>query len=666
MITDHANRREIMALVAVTGIILALVGFLVVQDDEQDLEIDTGAGIAVADQEEVKTPTPAEERADQLRREAQGLPTGKSRKLDGRSHLHGGYGTTFRVVEKATGTGVSGAVVYFMPRKAANEIDWLWRRVETIRQRGLRLKADHWGDVRIKNFIGSALVICEHKGLYGELAIKSFHDVLTTRHELLLEPDPAVRIQVINADGKGVPGVPVALWRDNSKAHEESGGQAPRRILIWTGKTWGRQGLAMARRSLGARSSPLAQDEGWNGPLSTHLAQGGVYATFYFPPLVPDSLFEETQKAVAEESLNDASGVTRALLEQVREVRSTSLGPQCDPLELPATGSIKLVMRRDDGSLYDEPCTVWLGAFRGERGRGPGAGRRSMDFDPKLQSASDGSLPFVAEKGVVTLPFVGIDSAFNITVMPMNQSHDAVAMLIHGPSRHRETRVIDIPLGPERAEITARVRDGEGNWYTQKPLQVSLAVPGVNIFGLATKHRKLKTDAEGFFSIRVPVEFSRYPKMEIRILSTSRRPGLQPPFAAQLMTPPAPGDKRDDLILSLKTRGLICRGRVLDEKNRPLANASIVITRDPFGENRQRQGGDDRLYALTQPSEEPEIVAEITSNRQGYFTYGGYVQVGTWQLYIHHQDDATERELTLPFEPGTSNMQLKLHPVPPR
>ncbi len=665
MIAARTSRKEFIALATVATLILALVGFISWNDND-GIEIEDSQEVSLDDLNEGKVPDRAQEIADQKLRELKGLPTKLGTKVDGRSHLHGGYGATFRVVDEESGTGVSGAVVLFMPQKAASEIDWKWRREDVVRRSGRRLKADHWGDVRIQSFIGSALVICEHKGKYGELYIKSFYDVMTKKNELKIKTDPAVKIQVIDAKGRGVRGVPVALWRDNFEANLATKGRAPRRILIWTGTTYGPSGIAFARRSLGQKSSKFASDDGWDGPLAAQLSKGGIKASFYFPPLIPQTLFDELNAQRNTDTLNDASGITRALLEQVVEVNITSEGPQCRPLELPATGAIKLVLYQDDGSLYEDACVVWIGSYSGQREKGPSNSNKPIDFDPKLQSISAGSVPFMANRGVVVLPHVGLFSTFDITVMPINKSHDAVEMVVNGPTQARQIRTIAVPLGPERPIFTGLIQDSEGNAFALEKIDIAMAIPGVGAEGAAVKRQRVKTDKDGRFEIRVPVEFVRYEKVEMRIVALRKNPLELPPSAAALIKAPSPATVSDAGVFKLSRRGLICRGRVLNELKRPVAGASILILRNPFPYQSKRQNGDSRVHALTQAADVQVQVAAITSNKQGYFTFGGYIYDGIWEMVVSHGEGMEAREARFEFTPGEKNMQVRIDLVPQR
>ncbi len=665
MIAANSSPKEVIALVAIFLVIVGLVGFVSFANDDE-IDIQDGEEVRIVDEEPPSIPQAARDRKEQESREAKGLPTIGKKKISGKSHLHGGYGATFRVVDGETRTGVSNARVYFMAEKSASEVDWKWRREDLIFQRGTKLKADHWGDVRIQNFIGSALVLCEHDGKYGELYIKSFYDVMTNKIELLLEPDQGVKIQVINKNGKGVRGVPVALWRDNKKAHDESNGLAPKRILIWTGTTYGPKGIAFARRSLSAKSSKYAGDDGWNGPLASQLKKGSVFASFYFPPLMPQSLFDELNAARNEDTLNDASGVTRALLEQVVPVNMASDGPYCRPLELPATGSIKLVLRHDDGSLYEDPCVVWIGSYSRQLERDPNKPNDRIDFDPKLKSISAGSVPFMARKGVVILPHVGLFSDFDITVMPMNKSHDPVEMVVYGPTRAKQRLTMNVPLGPERPIITALVRDQDEQPYKNKKIDVEIAVPGVAVGGNASKHERVTTDKDGRFWVRTPVEFSRYQKIEIRLTGLKTNPLQEPPYASKLIPSPEPGLESDVGTFDLSRRGLICRGRILDEKNRPVPGARILVMRNPFPYDAKRQEGDSRVHALTQAGPIQEQVAAFTSNKQGYFTLGGYLHGGIWEMIVSQGEGTETRERRFEFTPGTNNMKIELPSIPNR
>lgn len=651
------NHKEVSALVAVTILIVALVGFMTVTGDD-DTFIDDTEQVIVPESVDPIEATEAEILAARLRREKMGLPTGHEKKLDGRSHSHGGYGTTFRVVDGESRTGVSGAVVFFLPQKQVSEIDWKWRREEVVRTRGTRLRADHWGDVKIQNFIGSAVVLCAHRGKYGELYIKSFYDVMTNKNELVLEPDHAVKIQVINSKGRGVKGVPVALWRDNLEGYNKTNGLAPRRILIWTGTTQGGSGIAYARRSLSAKSSKYAGDDGWNGPLAAQLEKGDVHATFYFPPLIPQALFENLNSAMNKGTLSEASGVTRSLMEQVSEVSMTSQGPQCDPLELPETGSIRLTMRQDNGDMYEEPCVVWIGSYSGQREKANNPNERKIDFDPKLQSISSGSVPFVAQRGIVNLPHVGLFSDFTITVMPMNKSHDAVEMVVYGPTRNRQRKAIDVPLGPERGIASARVETSDGLPFANEHLNIVLAVPGVAATGSAKKHHRVKTDKDGQFEIRIPTEFALYEKLEFRITGMRKTALQEPPYAARLIKTPDPSTVSEVGVFRLSNRGLICRGRVFDEQKRPLPGAKIRLVRRPFPDELKRQSGDSRILALTQAAIVEEEMATFTSNKQGYFTHGGYRLGGTWEMIVSHGDGEDISTTQFEFEPGQSKMEV--------
>ncbi|MFT7619975.1 MAG: hypothetical protein ACI97A_003632 [Planctomycetota bacterium] len=657
MLAALRNHKEVTALLAVTVLIVALVGFMTVAGDD-DIFIDDTRQVIVPEGVDPLEADQAAILAAQLRREQMGLPTGLNKRLDGRSHSHGGYGSTFRVVDSESGTGVSGAIVFFLPQKQVSEIDWKWRREEVVRTRGQRLRADNWGDVRIQNFIGSAVVLCAHRGQYGELYIKSFYDVMTNKNELVLKPDYAVKVQVLSPKGRGVKGVPVALWRDNLKGHNETNGLAPRRILIWTGTTQGSSGIAYARRSLSAKSSKYAGDDGWNGPLATQLEKGDVHATFYFPPLIPQALFENLNSAMNKGTLSDASGVTRSLMEQVSEVSMTSQGPQCRPLELPATGAIRLTLRQDSGEMYEEPCVVWIGSYSSQREKGPSTNNKTIDFDPKLQSISSGSVPFVAERGVVNLPHVGLFSSFTITVMPMNKSHDAVEMIVHGPTRDRQRKAVDVPLGPERGIASARVETSDGLPFAKEHLDIVLAVPGVAVNGAAKKHHRVKTNEDGVFEIRIPTEFALYEKLELRITGMKKSALQEPPYAARLIKTPDPATVSKVGVFRLSNRGLICRGRIFDENKRPLPGAKIRLLRRPFPEELKRQSGDSRILALTQTAIIEEEMASFTSNKQGYFTHGGYRLGGTWEMIVSHGDGDNESTTQFEFEPGQSNMEV--------
>ena len=136
MLTAIRSNTEVTALAVVTFLIIGLVGFISLDDDE-GFDFDVTEEVGVVEEAETELPEAAALLEEQKRREAAGLPTGSKKKVDRRSHQHGGYGTTFRVVDATTKTGVSNAIVYFLPQKSVSEIDWTWRREEVVRTQGM-------------------------------------------------------------------------------------------------------------------------------------------------------------------------------------------------------------------------------------------------------------------------------------------------------------------------------------------------------------------------------------------------------------------------------------------------------------------------------------------------------------------------------------------------
>ncbi len=655
-----AGRQDKILLAVVVLALIGLVGFVSISGDEP-VELgpelrDEQAGEADAAELDAYRRDPfgetARESAPQTAESDRSDPRG-----DG---LRGSRGVDLQIMSRETGLPLPRAMLFFMTEFDAPALEWQWHREELLIRRGRRLRSDDRGMVHIEPFQGPAFVLCRHEGQYGERLFNSYHELLTGDARLFVDRDRSVALQVVDEEGRGLAGVPVALWREDSKDDDES---AAERVLIWTGVTRGPEGLAFARHSLGLDARGLPTDPDTRKvPIVAELQRGRVRATFYFPPVIPQT---REDRSAPDGGIEAASGLVRRLLDETAEVILGPEGPGVRPLVLPATGSVKLRLFKDDAAPFEEDCAVWIGPWAGSQDPRAAAKGLTPDCDPDPGSISDGSLPFLAEKGVVFLPRVGLNTIFDVTIMPLGGQRDPVQIAVAGPTRAKEIKVVDVPMGPERAVLSFRVEDEGGRALVETPIDVELGIPGsTRLSPEAVKRGRITTDAEGRIAFRVPVEFSRYERMELRLTGPKSKPAEPAPYTAVLLETPEPAGFLDAGSLRLAGRGLVCRGRVVDRRGRGLGEVEISIVRRPFGDEIERAASDERLVAWTQPGSVERVMAEIRTSSQGWFTYGGYRPAGSWLLRLRKTIDGVPHGVDLPFEPGIANLEIRLDPLP--
>ncbi|MCA9320653.1 MAG: hypothetical protein KDB53_07960, partial [Planctomycetes bacterium] len=192
-----------------------------------------------------------------------------------------------QVVRRSDGSPLAGVPLRWItpaPQLAPARVPWN-REVE-LQKVGHPLQSGADGMVALPDFEGTAWITTASADWDGDLVFNAELALRDPPITLAVDSAGAVIIEVVDAEGRPQPDLPIGIWQDNERyARLSSRFNTPIKHLVWRGVT-DENGKAIARRALanGDRSTGAGHIE--NQPIAQLLRQPGrsYYAALHAPP----------------------------------------------------------------------------------------------------------------------------------------------------------------------------------------------------------------------------------------------------------------------------------------------------------------------------------------------------------------------------------------------
>lgn len=480
------------------------------------------------------------------------------------------------------GVPAAGAEVYFLelPRRGnRGDIAGQHWSERAIRE-GKRFVADAEGRVELPRIEREGLITAVRPNEYGYKTINRRHRDVET---LVLAADHTISIHVVDDAVTGVAKVPVAVHqqvperRNRNRNRRGSQNQANRpstRLELRARRETDEQGLAVVRhfqlymrnqRGRGGRGGPRGRGR--------------------------------TSQPVVPQPTNFQASLMVPLRQPVAEPFASDVFPS-DPivLRMPATGTVALNVTTPEG----QPLLSSLTAELRVNGEGDVSWNRLSGRKPE-------------GRGVVEFPFVGLGLWVQPRVWLPDDDFRWDGELAAGPGQSGERVVIDVPLGVGFSVLTGRLMNSDGEAMPRSRSTFTLSGSSGQF-----ETEDLRSDGEGRFQFLFELANNQPP---FRLDITSR--GGNPPVGA--VTPLQPlvaGEARDLGDLEMKGFAVLAAGRVVDDRGRPVANATIRLQKEYL-----RRPGDQRTQWRN------EEFSETRSNKEGLYQLLGSAEDGKYRLH---------------------------------
>ncbi len=439
-------------------------------------------------------------------------------------------GPTLLVVERGSDRPVPFAEVFAADRIPSNRKSWHPHWAEGLLKSAKPIRADAQGKVLLTRIERRIYIAARGEGLFGagEFDRRNGKDIT-----LALDPDQAVEVRVIDSEGEGCPGIPVALCVDVD------------RWLI--------------------QRKTATTDSGGYATLS-HLQ---IHRWKIKPPKKGTQKGSPPPAAVPE---RDADFTIIAKKPQfqpaVARLSPTSLPAEPVILRLAATGSLIVKLLGPDRLALKSPCKVALTT------------NAATLPPPTIRPEQAGSLRLVCAESIdkplgadrVRFEAIGSATTLDVHIQFPDDDFNFKQEGIPGPSPNGET-LVEISVPAWFTSLTGKVIDEQGQPLASQSLSLMFTGGSGRIEG-----ERIRSTPEGHFELPikfprpVPDEFTPPFSLEFRVLRGEERLGYMAPIP-ELLT----GHNHDLGTIKLEPMPVLAQGVVRDDRGRPIRRASVTL-----------------------------------------------------------------------------------------
>ena len=481
---------------------------------------------------------------------------------------------------------------------------------------GRKFRADEQGRVELPPVDDWAMVTARLPGFYGFAKVDRRHREVET---ITLQADETVTVAVVDADGRGVAGVPVGLLQrvpERLDVRKMTAELRDLRTRLVKAQDWLRENPDAGDRgklrvqSVQTRFENASKRlEAARGSDAGARGRGRGRSREGEQTLTQTKVERRAQRQTDEQGLavfrhfqiyrkgsrgwwpeEDVDQFEAALLMPLQQPVTVAfegrpVSEETIELRMPATGSIRLRTVDRDGRPFTHPVHAALDLVSADQ-------HRWSQLHVRKEQNEE----------AITFPFVGLGLRFDAQCRLDDEDFKWTAGSFFGPGSPGEEVDLDLVVAPDEGMLFGRLFDEEG-----VPLAGLAPTFLINSRGGRLEGEEIVCDEDGRFHLPYQVREHHQQPFDFQI----RRDDVRPTMGLAMTLPGLPDAFVTDLgDLQISSLGRVAHGYVLDDQRQPIEGAAIQLQKhrevgreDPsmrfvdeaFAE---AESGDDGSYAL--------------------------------------------------------------------